>query len=333
MRKACIVASSYYKGNRIFDMNDKESNRNNCLYPFYVLKNEFKKHDIDLSTHDINTIEESEIVIYNEMPEMLPKKEDIHKSYLLIYETELILPNNWNLKKHEYFSKIFTWHDQYVDNQKYFKINYAHEIPKDYKIENRNRQKLCTLISGNKKKKSHLKELYSERLRAIEWFEEHQSADFQFYGIGWDAYMFSRPYHYFNRIGFLRRLFTKKYKTYCGMVESKFETMSEYKFAICYENVRDIPGYISEKIMDCFFAGCVPIYLGAPNILDFIPQECFIDKDKFNSYEELYDYIKNMSAEDYNEYLDQIEAYINCKEFEIFSVETFAKSICKVVLG
>ena len=48
-------------------------------------------------------------------------------------------------------------------------------------------------------------------------------------------------------------------------------------FAICYENARDIPGYITEKIFDCFFAGCVPIYWGgAPNVTDHIPANTFI---------------------------------------------------------
>jgi hypothetical protein len=42
-------------------------------------------------------------------------------------------------------------------------------------------------------------------------------------------------------------------------VDSKKNTLEKYKFSICYENARDIPGYITEKIFDCFFAGCVPI--------------------------------------------------------------------------
>ncbi|KAB7887432.1 hypothetical protein GBG19_10625 [Poseidonibacter ostreae] len=68
---------------------------------------------------------------------------------------------------------------------------------------------------------------------------------------------------------------------------------------MCYENARDIPGYITEKIFDSFFAGCVPVYLGADNITEHIPKECFIDKREFDTYEKLYKYLKNMSDEEY----------------------------------
>jgi hypothetical protein len=63
--------------------------------------------------------------------------------------------------------------------------------------------------------------------------------------------------------------------------------LEKYKFSICYENARDTPGYITEKIFDCFFAGCVPIYWGANNITDHIPKECFIDKRDFEDYKVL----------------------------------------------
>ncbi|WP_226896450.1 glycosyltransferase family 10 domain-containing protein [Poseidonibacter ostreae] len=60
-----------------------------------------------------------------------------------------------------------------------------------------------------------------------------------------------------------------------------------------------MPGYITEKIFDSFFAGCVPVYLGADNITEHIPKECFIDKREFDTYEKLYKYLKNMSDEEY----------------------------------
>lgn len=34
------------------------------------------------------------------------------------------------------------------------------------------------------------------------------------------------------------------------------------KHYFCFENVRDLPGYITEKIFDCFFAEYIPIYWG-----------------------------------------------------------------------
>lgn len=60
------------------------------LIHIFKLKDVFLENGIDLSTYDINTIEESLIVIYNDMPKVLPNEKDIHKSYLLLFESELI---------------------------------------------------------------------------------------------------------------------------------------------------------------------------------------------------------------------------------------------------
>ena len=149
-------------------------------------------------------------------------------------------------------------------------------------------KKLCALISGNKKV-SHKLELYSEREKTIRWFENNALDDFDLYGIGWDKYTSENRYIRFLvlKVAKLSKLLTPYFPSYKGMVESKLETLSKYKFAICYENAQMIPGYITEKIFDCFFAGCVPVYWGAPNITEHIPQNCFIDRRKFKSHEEL----------------------------------------------
>lgn len=42
--------------------------------------------------------------------------------------------------------------------------------------------------------------------------------------------------------------------------------------------MRGEKGYITEKIFDCFFPGVIPIYWGAENVTDYIPQDTFIDR-------------------------------------------------------
>ncbi|MDD3008365.1 MAG: glycosyltransferase family 10 [Arcobacter sp.] len=332
MKKACIVVSKSYQNNKLFDLNDKIINRDNCMYPFWLLKQEFKKYGYELATQDIHSIEESQIVIYNEMPKILPKKDDIQKSYLLIFESELIRPDNWNLKNHKYFNKIFTWKDDIIDNKKYFKFNFAQEIPKTINKEVSKKEKLCTLIAGNKKV-NHPFELYSKRIEAIRWFEKNHPNDFDFYGIGWDEFRSENKYvNILLRKSKLSKMFKPSFSSYKGKVDSKKEVLEKYKFAICYENARDISGYITEKIFDCFFAGCVPIYWGANNIKEHIPKDCFIDKRKFDSYEELYKYIKNISDEEYIKYLDNIEIFLNSEKAYKFSSECFAKTIVENIL-
>ena len=108
--------------------------------------------------------------------------------------------------------------------------------------------------------------------------------------------------------------------------------MQNYKFAICYENIKDQNGYITEKIFDCFFAGCVPIYWGAKNITDHIPENCFIDKRKFHTYEELYRYINSMDDITYLSYLDNIEEFLKSSESDPFKAEVFAQTIVTEIL-
>lgn len=329
MKKASIVVNASYQNNKLFDLDDVLINRDNCMYPFYLLKKEFEKKSINLSTQDINSIKDSEIVIYNEMPKILPNEKDINKSYLMIFESELIRPDNWDLDKHKYFKKIFTWKDDIVDNKKYFKFNFAQDIPKYINKDLSKKEKLCTLIAGNKKN-NHPLELYSKRVEAIRWFERNHSEDFEFYGIGWDNYKHSNKYINFAlQKSNLSKLFVSKYPSYKGKVDNKKDTLEKYKFAICYENAKDIPGYITEKIFDCFFAGCIPIYWGAGNITDHIPKECFIDKREFDSYEVLYEYLKNMSEEKYMKYLVNIEKFLNSENSYQFSSEYFSEQIVK----
>jgi len=332
VKKACIViGDSYFHNNRLFDLTDPISNRDNCLLPFAKLKGQLKYRDIDLSTDDIHSIEESDIVIYNEMPVTMPSLDKRHKSYLLLFESELIRPENWNLEKHDKFDKIFTWHDDYVDNKKYFKINFSHQMPESIP-KCVQKDKLCCIIAGNKRVQ-HPLELYSKRIEAIRWFEIHHPEDFDLFGMGWNEYRFSgsKLMRALNRIKPLTRFLAEKYPSYRGSVANKKETLKKYKFSICYENAKDIPGYITEKIFDCFFAGCVPVYWGANNITDYIPERCFIDKGKFSDYESLYQYMRNMPDDEYMNYLDAIEAFIQAREIQQFSVDYFAKTIAEQV--
>lgn len=335
MKKACLVVSSFYERNRIFDLGDKIANRDNCLYSFYLLRHRLGQHGFDLATQDVHHQDTSDIVIYNEMPHRLPREEDIYKSYLLIVESEVIRPDNWDIEKHRYFNKIFTWKDTIIDKIKYIKINIAQLIPTEINKKAFKKTKLCTLMAGNKKVK-HPLEIYSKRLEAIRWFERNHPEDFDLYGIGWDGYkLISRKWSakLNNILPFLTKYFPVRFPSYRGQVSAKRPVLEQYKFSICYENAKDIPGYITEKIFDCFFAGCVPVYWGANNITDHIPAACFIDKRKFASYEALYEYMTKMDDREYFQYLNAIKLFLKSKKVHQFSADYFANTIVSEILN
>lgn len=72
--------------------------------------------------------------------------------------------------------------------------------------------------------------------------------------------------------------------------------MSHYKFVLAIENTLT-DSYVTEKLFYALDSGSVPIYFGAPNVMDFIPPHSIIDGTKFGSMEELANYIKVL-AED-----------------------------------
>lgn len=66
-----------------------------------------------------------------------------------------------------------------------------------------------------------------------------------------------------------------------GYVEiaDKWEGLARFRYSLAIENSRH-PHYWTEKISDCFLAGTVPIYWGAPNIAEYFPKESMIILDQ-----------------------------------------------------
>ena len=101
---------------------------------------------------------------------------------------------------------------------------------------------------------------------------------------------------------------------------------------MCLENSICLKGYITEKIFGCFAAGCVPIYLGATNVEEYIPKDCFIDFRDFTSYEHLYQFIKNMPKSVYEEYIANIRKFLKSEEAQMFSPQYFNEIMKEAVV-
>lgn len=331
-----VCSKSFYK-NKLFDLNGPY-NRDDCLYPYYALKQKFNEKGIDLNTYDYFSKQSCErySLIFFDFPKKISYFLKNHKNadkFLIIWESPIKAPANWEVKNHKHFKKIFTWDGKMADNKKYFKLLYSLKIPSRINIETENRKKLCTAIFGHKLQ-SHRQELYTERIKAIRWFEKNHPEDFEFYGAGWDKYYFKDKLFYLNRIKFLSRIIKPPfYPSYRGNAPAKKDVYKNYKFAICYENAKNFQAYITDKIFDCFFSGCIPIYWGASDITDYVPENTFIDKRKFKNYEELYDFIKNMPDEKYFNYLKAIKEFVESDKIYPFSAECFTDTLVKEILN
>ena len=71
----------------------------------------------------------------------------------------------------------------------------------------------------------------------------------------------------------------------------------DYTFVIAMEN-KCKPGYVTEKILNAFYSGAIPIYWGSKNIDDFFNTNAFINANKFNSFFDCVNYVCNMSQEE-----------------------------------
>ena len=234
------------------------------------------------------------------------------KKILFLEEGPLVYPANWKIKNHRLFDFIFTWNDDFVDNVKYFKFN-VHQIRTMHDSTDL-KDKLCVLISRNKRAWGK-SDLYSTRRSIIRYFEKNHPKSFDLYGEGWNMFYFPSNVpilKLFNgsKMYWLRSRLLEKYPSWKGAVENKIETVRKYKFSFALENSIGPSGYITEKIWDSFQAGTVPIYYGAPNILHYIPENCFIDFSKFKNMNDLYSYIHDMKDNVYQAYINNIRKFL-----------------------
>lgn len=245
---------------------------------------------------------------------------------VLLREADVILKRNYNKSYHSQFDKILTWKTSIVDNKRYFYFPSAKvNLSKKVNVKNPLKRKFCCLINSNIKS-NKTGELYSERLRIIKWFEVFQKNFFDLYGFGWDKKCFLILSRNFYIPFFLK----KKRVSYKGSVSNKIETQSMYKFSICFQNTSIINNYLDEKIFDSFLANTVPVYWGCPNINELIPSNTFIDYRKFKSIEDLFNYMHNMSNDEYINYISNINKFLESEQIQKFSIDNWLDSIIKI---
>ncbi len=317
--------------NRIF----QPQVRDGGWQPWAVLKDSFLKNQLELVTADVL----ADQLPVCEIHVNVHKKTTQNPAYLIAIEPPQILDKNYDVHYTKQFKAIFTWHDAMVDDKTYFKFQYPSPISlMPSVVDGTNaRKNFSCIISGNKStKKKDKDELYTERVKTIRWFEKNHPDEFKLYGVGWDIPQVQpglRGKCTKHMRKFLARCFNlTPYPSYRGTVEQKSQVLCSTKFCFCYENVKNLPGYITEKIFDCFFSGCVPVYWGASNIHDYIPAECFVDRRNYNTLDELYCDLKNMSDQQYKMYQTNIVNFLQSPKAYPFSSESFAQTLVSKIL-
>ena len=295
---------------RIFIINDSKMNTDTRNNAFFDMKCAFEeKGDLFHTVDMYSSLDEIDFFCFFELDWIwLDKIVSAGYAHKMVYcnaEPPVVNPKNCS-EGYSFFKRFFpyilTWNNDWIDGVTVFKRNIPYTFIENYGDVSFSERKLLTCISGNKKSE-HPDEMYSERERVITFLENNYSDDFDFYGTGWEK---------------------SKHSAYCGRVEKKAETYHNYKFAICFENMKNIKGYITEKIMDCLVAGVVPIYAGADDIREYVPGTCFIDYWRFSDWNDMVGFLKNMKEEEYQKYLDAAKTFIHSDMIDEFSGKRYA---------
>lgn len=291
---------------------DPHGYRDECAKPFFVLRETLEKAGYtvkytmgrELAAEDPQDVA-AILVITHDDPYLLEQlKRFPKKSFLMLFESPLVMPHMYRDDLGDAFTKVFTLAHNMVDGKRFFPFYYVQpRMEMLQNIPDFSQKKFCALIAGHKDSENPLS-LYPERINVIRFFGIRQIQGFDLYGSGWEGM-----------------------PNWRGTIESKWEVLKNYRYSFCYENLRDCPGYITEKIFDSMIAGCVPIYWGASNITDFVPKECFIDRRDFGDTSDLYRFLRMMKKKDYDRYIAAIRNYFATNpQAKLFTIEHFVNT-------
>jgi len=171
-------------------------------------------------------------------------------------------------------------------------------------------------------KKFNYKQLHDKRLSAIIFFGGKKCL--KLYGYGWDN-INNLPRYYRKKLLPLFKILNPQ------PCEDKINAIKNYKFALCFENA-SYKGGISEKIIDCFIAGVIPVYLGAFDIEKFIPTDSFVDVRQFQSWEDLFNKLNSIGKIEASQIINNGRNYLLSKEGQLHSYDGFASFIENLVL-
>jgi hypothetical protein len=92
------------------------------------------------------------------------------------------------------------------------------------------------------------------------------------------------------------------YNRFDDTPEERVKPFKDYRYNIVVENGR-MDNYFTDKILDCFATGSIPIYCGDPKISEIFDERGFYT---FNTIDELDTILSSISIEDYNSKLPYI---------------------------
>lgn len=79
--------------------------------------------------------------------------------------------------------------------------------------------------------------------------------------------------------------------------DSKIEFQRKCKFTLCFESTVSY-GFVTEKIMDAFYADTIPVYYGSSTVTDIFNREAFINCSDYESFDAVIEKIIELDQDD-----------------------------------
>ena len=219
---------------------------------FLTLKRKLEVLGHKLTTIDQYPLQSFEKFVFMDFPsdniELLTslsrQKKDL---FLVLLESEIVKPDNWQVANFRFFKKIFGWKPLQFPG--YQRLLIAQNLEGCYSTVSFSDRKLACLIASNKYSDDH-RELYSQRRKVIRWLEANAPDSFSLYGKGWQHGERTQRAGVLNRMIHCYFADSRPYPSYRGIALKKRALLGNFKFNFCFENVTGIDGYITEKIFD-----------------------------------------------------------------------------------
>ena len=357
--------TNHFYGGRLFARESNPYAGDKILAPFAAVEERLEASGIPVRTMDcLPEVPDGRqnIIISYGTPDRMPSQSvaryralstrpDITLSALFAMECPIVEPLLFEAlpQLHRLFRRIMSWSDTTsllpftrtpVAVEHFSWPQSFHEVHEQ--LWSQTDRQFLLMMNANKLPRLYVDELYTARLRAVEYFNRFGEIDL--YGRNWT----SAP----RRVGKTRTprllrvgvqkawelkqrlrpdpLYVAAAAASRGPALSKSETFSRYRFALCFEN-SILNGWITEKIFDCFFAGTIPIYWGAPDILDWVPAGCFVDMRQFGDFAELRAFLHGLTPQQEETYRNEARQFLASDAFAPFRIDRWVDLHLKVI--
>ena len=325
-----------HSNNSIFEFEDRVHQFNPTYTP-RLLKQRFLECGVELNTPDLNLGRKVSFEIHSEA-RPIQKKSCLQ--VLVAMENPNINKLNSDLNYCRQFDLVFAWDMRLQVLPNVIPTMIPHHLNFNKFNEAHQRDIFSCLINANKAfRNGHGQDLYIERVKTIRWYEQNAPDKFALYGLGWEkeppAFSFLDKFIRAKSRLKSRLLGVPAFPSYRGSIKDKLSILSRSRFSFCYENNKSLSNYITEKIFDSFVAGCVPVYWGADNILNYIDPRCFIDRRKFEDTYDVHEYLLSVSNEKYAEFQEHISNFLIGNNSKVFCssrfVDLIIRSVCEKI--